>query len=259
MADFFAERVAFTTATEGTGSIAVGSRLGPSFRLPDEAGIVNGDNPILLIQDGDDYEIVAATASDDGDTYSRDTVLHSMISGVTGTTKLDLSGAAEVRFLPPAPSQIAQFARRNLANTFTAKQTFQNTVKLQQALEKWNTVADNPASGDNNIDLLTAACWRFTTDTDANFVFNFRGDGSNTLNSIMAVDESITIIIHVKNGATPYYGTGIKIDTSAVTPQWLGAPAPVAGTANKRDSYTFTIKKTADATFEVDATFAGGN
>lgn len=147
----------------------------------------------------------------------------------------------------------------NAANTFSAKQTFAATMKLQQALEKVTITADNPAAGDNNFDVLTQAIQYYTTANDTNWTLNVRGDGSNSLDSLMATGESITIALIVTNTGTAYYQNGFKIDGSSVTPQWLGAAAPTAGTVNKRDTYTFTIIKTGSATFIVQASFAGGN
>jgi hypothetical protein len=51
------------------------------------------------------------------------------------------------------------------------------------------------------------------------------------------------------NGATPYYPNVINIDRSAVTPK---VPATIsAGNASAIDAYSFTIIKTASATFTV--------
>lgn len=145
------------------------------------------------------------------------------------------------------------------AETFTGKKTFSDFLKLQRALEKVTITADNPASGDNNFDVLTQSIQYYTTANDTNWTLNVRGDGSNSLDSIMATGESLTIALIVTNTGTAYYQSGFKIDGSSVTPQWLGAPAPTAGTVNKRDTYTFTIIKTASVTFIVQASFAGGN
>lgn len=135
--------------------------------------------------------------------------------------------------------------------TFTAKQIFQHTVKLQQVLEKWNIVADNLAAGDNNIDILTAAIWYWTTAGDTNATLNFRGDGSNSLDSLMAVGESVTVAAVVSHTATAYLINALKIDSSAVTPKWVDGSAPSAGSINALNIYTYTILKTASATFTV--------
>lgn len=144
------------------------------------------------------------------------------------------------------------------ANTFTAKQTFTGFLKLQRALEKVTRAASQPTST-QNYDLLTQAILYYTSNNANNWTLNVRGDGSNSLDSLMAVDEALTLTLIVTNGATPYYQTAMTIDGNAVTPQWMGAAAPSAGTASKRDTYTITIIKTASATFIVQASFAGGN
>ena len=52
-------------------------------------------------------------------------------------------------------------------------------------------------------------------------------------------------------GSTAYYLNAYQIDGSSVTPKWQGGSAPTAGNASSIDSYSFTIIKTADATFTV--------
>ena len=52
-------------------------------------------------------------------------------------------------------------------------------------------------------------------------------------------------------GSTAYYLNAYQVDGSSVTPKWQGGSAPTGGNASSIDSYTFTIIKTADATFTV--------
>lgn len=114
MARFYAERVAFTTPTTDDGNVAIGSRLGNSFRLPSETTIANGDNPILLIQEGDDIEVVEATYVSAGPHFTLDTVIFSIISGSVGTTKMNLNGAAEVRFMSASADDLENMARKDI-------------------------------------------------------------------------------------------------------------------------------------------------
>ena len=81
-------------------------------------------------------------------------------------------------------------------------------------------------------------------------MWNFRSDGSNSLDSVMNTGESITVTLSVTMGATPYYNTSVTIDGGAVTPKWLGG-APSAGYASSVNTYSFTITKTGAATFTV--------
>jgi hypothetical protein len=78
-----------------------------------------------------------------------------------------------------------------------------------------------------------------------NWTLNLRGNGSTTLNSLIAVGESKTITIAVTNGATAYYQTGFQIDGTSQTIKWSGGTAPSAGNASAIDVYSFTIIKTA--------------
>ena len=48
-----------------------------------------------------------------------------------------------------------------------------------------------------------------------------------------------------------YYNSSITIDGNAVTPKYTGGTAFTAGNANSIDAYSYTIIKTASATFTV--------
>ena len=107
--------------------------------------------------------------------------------------------------------------------------------------------------GTINFDFVTQAVQFFNTNQTANRTINFRGDGSTTLNSIMAIGESMTAAIVMKQGSSAYYLNTYQVDGTGVTPEWSGGSAPSAGNASSLDSYTFSIIKTADATFTVMA------
>lgn len=91
----FVNRAAFETSTSGTGTLAVGPAVS-GYATPAEAGGVDGATYSYVIEDGDDFEVGRGTYSSSGPTCSRDNVYLSKISGVPGTTKLTLSGAARV-------------------------------------------------------------------------------------------------------------------------------------------------------------------
>lgn len=113
------------------------------------------------------------------------------------------------------------------------------------------TVSATAATGTVNVDLSTSAVKYYTSNATADWTFNFRGDGSTTLNSLLANGQSATVAFLVTNGATAYKPTVFQVDGSAVTPKWQGGTAPAAGNASSIDVYTFTIIKTASATFTV--------
>jgi hypothetical protein len=113
------------------------------------------------------------------------------------------------------------------------------------------TIAATAATGTVQVDIVTSGVKYFTSNASADWTFNFRGDGSTTLNSLMSTGQAITVAFLVTNGSTAYKPTVFQVDGSAVTPKWNGGNAPAAGNANSIDSYTFTIIKTASATFTV--------
>jgi hypothetical protein len=114
-----------------------------------------------------------------------------------------------------------------------------------------NSVSATAATGTVNVDLSTAAVHYYTANAAANWTFNFRGDGSTTLNSLLSVNQSATVAFLVTNGSTAYRPTAFQVDGVSVTPKWQGGTAPSAGNASSIDSYTFTIIKTASATYTV--------
>ena len=126
------------------------------------------------------------------------------------------------------------------------------TATWKSSHERWN-IAATAATGTVDVDISTASAWYYTTDASANWTFNFRGDASTTLNSVLGIGESITVVFVVTNGATAYYANAFQIDGTSVTPEWSDGTAPSSGNVNSADSYLFTIIKTADATFTVFA------
>lgn len=124
------------------------------------------------------------------------------------------------------------------------------TTSLYEVLEK-ATISGSSLTGTVNYDALGGAVVYYTANAGANWTLNIRGDGSTTLNSVMAVGDSLTVVVLATQGSTAYYPSSHTIDGSAVTPKWAGGPAPTAGNASSIDAYTYTIIKTASATYTV--------
>ena len=136
----------------------------------------------------------------------------------------------------------------NLTPKGIGRATFNGQGKIQSVAEKVTTAAI-AATGTINYDVLTQAVLNYTTDAGANWTLNIRGDGSNSLDSIMDTGESITVAHIVKQGSTPYYNSALQVDGSSITPEWQGGSAPSAGNASSLDVYSYTIIKTGSATF----------
>jgi len=124
------------------------------------------------------------------------------------------------------------------------------TTTIYEAIEK-ATLSGAALTGTVNLNLLDGAVFYYTANSSGNWTLNVRGDGSNSLNTMMAVNDSISFVVMATQGSTAYYQSAMQIDTSAVTPKWAGGTAPTAGNASSIDVYAFTIIKTASATFTV--------
>jgi hypothetical protein len=118
-------------------------------------------------------------------------------------------------------------------------------------LREKTTVSATAATGTINYDYLTQSVLYYTTNSSGNFTLNVRGDGTTALNSIMNTGDTITLAFLVTNGSPAFYQTAMQIDGTAVTPKWQGGTAPSSGNASAIDSYTYTIIKTASATYTV--------
>jgi hypothetical protein len=180
----------------------------------------------------------AATLLGDALSFGRDATIDDLT--VTGT--LNVSGA----------STIAALSVSGLG-TYTNTQTFSGSTsalaaKLKNALEGV-TISATAATGTIAYDVTSQAVLYYTTNASGNWTLNVRGNGSTSLNSLMATGESVTIAFLVTNGATPYYQSAFQVDGASVTPKWQGGSAPTAGNASSVDIYTITIVKTGSAAF----------
>ena len=144
-----------------------------------------------------------------------------------------------------------------VATNFTAKQTFAGATSILAAAfvnaGETVTVSTSAATGTLNYDITSQSVLYYTGNSTANFIPNFRGSSGNTLTSILATGQAVTAVWAVTMGTTAFYSTAVQIDgsTSGVTLKWQGGAAPTAGNASSVDAYTYTIIKTASASFTV--------
>ena len=124
------------------------------------------------------------------------------------------------------------------------------TTSVYEAIEK-AALSASALTGTVNFNWLDGAVVYVTANAAGNWTLNVRGDGSTTLNSVLATNDSITLAVLATQGSTAYYQSAMQIDGNSVTPKWAGGTAPTAGNASSIDVYTFTIIKTASATFTV--------
>ena len=124
------------------------------------------------------------------------------------------------------------------------------TTTVYEMVEK-AAISATGLSGTVNFNALDGAVVYVTANATGNWTLNLRGDGSTTLNSVLATGDTFTFVVMATQGATAYYQSGMQIDGNSVTPKWSGGTAPTAGNASSIDVYTFVVIKTASATFTV--------
>jgi hypothetical protein len=172
-----------------------------------------------------------------------------------------MSKARDIASAIPAPSTVSSAELGYLDGVTSAIQTQVDakapsttptlTGPIVISPEERTTISATAATGTINFDASTQGVLYYTTNASANWTLNVRGTSGATLNSILAIGDAITVSFLVTNGSTAYYQTAFQIDGSAVTPKYSGGTAPASGNASSIDVYTYTIVKTASATYTV--------
>ena len=213
-----------TTITAGISNVATSIPIASAVGLP-------ASYPYTMILDSDtgSEEVIEVT--------NRVSLTLTATRGVDGTTAVAHSSGAFIQH---------GFSARD----FDEPNAFLNGALAAQSPvlitpEERCTVSATAATGTINFDILTSGQWYYTTNASANFTLNFRGNSTTTLNSVLSVGDSISVLFLNTNGATPYYASAYQIDGVAQTPKWQFGGAITAGNASSIDVYTVTIIKTA--------------
>ena len=163
-----------------------------------------------------------------------------------GATALSAVSATELGYLDGVTSAVQTQID---AKASTTAPTLTAPVVISPE-ERMTVTAAAPAST-QNFDADTQGVLYLTSNTANDWTLNVRGSSGTTLNSKLAVGDSTTVALLVTNNSTAYKHTALTIDGSAQTVKWSGGTAPSAGSASAIDAYSFTIIKTASATYTV--------
>jgi hypothetical protein len=173
-----------------------------------------------------------------------------LATGVTGTLAIANGGTGANTLAG------ANIAVTTAASTFTATQTFNGTTataaaKFTNITELASIVAGAPAAT-QTFYINSGAVQYYTSNAANNWAINVAFSSGTTMNSAMAVGDSISLTMMTTQGATAYYNSSVQIDgtTSGVTTKWQGS-APTSGNASAIDVYTYVVIKTASATYTV--------
>lgn len=261
---FFKDLTAQPTAgvvNFGHGSVAYSDLKAASIEV-DSATIGNVSNTELQYLDGVtsaiqtqiDSKIASSTATSTFAPKASPTFTGTVV--LPSTTSIGDVSAAELGYLDGVASGIQAQIDTKLSSA-TASSTYAPLTGaslarpvLTSAFEVLEVIGSAYGSS-ANYDISTSSVKYITANSTGNFSLNFRGNSSTTLNSLLSVGQSATVALLVTNGSTAYYPTAFQVDEVSVTPKWQGGTAPSAGNASSIDSYTFTIIKTASATYTV--------
>lgn len=173
-----------------------------------------------------------------------------LATGVTGTLAIANGGTGANTLAG------ANIAVTTAASTFTATQTFNGTTataaaKFTNITELANIVAGAPAAT-QTFYINSGAVQYYTSNAANNWAINIAFSSGTTMNSAMAVGDSISLTMLTTQSTTAYYNSSVQIDgtTSGVTTKWQGS-APTSGNASALDIYTYVVIKTASATYTV--------
>jgi len=141
-----------------------------------------------------------------------------------------------------------------LTNKTLTSPTINTAISTSPVLvspEERTTISATAAGTTVQFDAATQGVLYYTSNSTSNWTLNVRGTSGTTLNSMLITGDAITVVFMATNGATPYYGNALTVDGSAITPKYQNGVAFSAGNASSIDIYTYTIIKTANATFTV--------
>jgi len=120
------------------------------------------------------------------------------------------------------------------------------------ALKEQVKITAGKLSDNTTISLEDGMVHYFTTTETTTSTPNIRFSGSVSLDSAMAVGETISVTI-VTTAASAAYSADLNIDGNGVTENWVGGSAPSDGGSSGVDIYSYNIIKTGSATFTVIA------
>ena len=125
-------------------------------------------------------------------------------------------------------------------------------LDLAGLLTEHVTVTAGKLSDAANLDLANGNVFLFTTAESTTATPNLRYNSSTTLNSKMAVGDVVTVVLITTANASGFCAQ-LTIDGAAVTENWVGGSAPDGGGSSGVDIHSYTIIKTASATWTVIA------
>lgn len=128
--------------------------------------------------------------------------------------------------------------------TFTPAETTKELVQIVSSIPTGNPPQFRVNARDFQI-------YYQTVESTANWTINVYATTNQNFNNYLEINDSVTLVFMATQGATAYLPTDFQIDNVTQTVLWSFGNAPLAGTINALDVYSYTITKTANNTYTV--------
>ena len=181
------------------------------------------------------------------------------ITAALGNKQDKVSGVSdtEIGYLDGVTSSIQTQlgTKASLTGSETLTNKTLSSPKLNGATqETWTSSATAFSGYTYNIG-TNGAITQLWNSATSNGTLNFTWASGTTLQSVLPINNSITITLQIANGSTAYYPNVFQVDGTStnVFMRWLGGAAPTSGNANSMDVYTFTIWRYATASYQIYA------
>ena len=240
----------YSTFTDNNGNTSSATLANSSFKIV--AG--NGISAVVTAQAptyGDSLVVtntgVTSIGGTTGDITSNSLV--NIINSSAGSVNLPVGQITQNsgQFTNLSVSASATFAS---SVTMSSTLTVSGLTTFGPMLEQIN-VTNSGTVGNLTINVLSGGITYFNQISTGNFTLNITGGSNISLNSLMNIGQSVSVVILNQNGGTGYYALTYFIDNVTIIPKWLGGTAPSSGNANSIDAYTLTIVKTGVSVFTV--------
>lgn len=173
------------------------------------------------------------------------------LAGGTMTGDLVLSGDPDANLKAATKQYVDNNTVDASGGSFTGDVTFDEAISIERVKEKVS-ISTTAVTGAQEFNAKDQTIVFHNADATGNYTINVRGDSSTTLNSLMDIGQVLTGVFITKYGSTAYYPTAVTVDGSAPSLiRWVGGAPSSAGTASSVCATTFSVIKTADATFTV--------
>jgi hypothetical protein len=102
-----------------------------------------------------------------------------------------------------------------------------------------------------NFDVICNSIMYYTGNSTRNFYLNLRGNSATGLNTLLSLNDSLSLSFIHTNSSNTYALTGINIDSTERSVIWAGGPTVPSGINNSTNVYSITVFKTGDNLFKI--------